>query len=95
MIFADALAIRGNYVLINHGLGIYSGYAHFSELHAQAGQQVAAGQIIGLSGNSGRSSAPHLHWEIALRGRWVDGLAFLDLWLPAPSSAESEADAPQ
>ena len=88
VIFADALAIRGNYVLIDHGLGIYSGYAHFSELHAQAGQQVAAGQIIGLSGNSGRSSAPHLHWEIALRGRWVDGLAFLDLWLPSPGSSE-------
>lgn len=93
--FADALAIRGNYVLIDHGLGIYSGCAHFSELHVQAGQPVAAGQIIGLSGNSGRSSAPHLHWEVALRGKWVDGAAFLALWLPSPSSAENDADAPQ
>ncbi len=85
--FAGALAIRGNYVLIDHGLGIFSGYAHLSELHVEAGQRVKAGQIIGLSGNSGRSSAPHLHWEIALRGNWVDGRAFLDLWLPAPSNA--------
>lgn len=92
---ADALAIRGNYVLVDHGLGIYSGYAHFSELHVQAGQPVAAGQIIGLSGNSGRSSAPHLHWEVALRGKWVDGAAFLKLWLPSPSSAESDANAAQ
>lgn len=95
VIFADALAIRGNYVLIDHGLGIYSGYAHFSELHVQEGQQVAAGQIIGLSGNSGRSSAPHLHWEVALRGKWVDGAAFLALWLPSPSSAEKDADEAQ
>lgn len=88
--FADALAIRGNYVLIDHGLGLFSGYAHFSELHVAAGQPVAAGQIIGLSGNSGRSSAPHLHWEIALRGEWVDGADFLTLWLPAPSLATDE-----
>ncbi len=89
--FADALAIRGNYALIDHGLGVYSGYAHFSELHVQAGQAVAAGQVIGLSGNTGRSSAPHLHWEVALRGRWVDGAAFLELWLPPHGSAESNA----
>ncbi len=95
VVFADALAIRGDYVLINHGLGIYSGYAHFSELHVEAGQSVAAGQIIGLSGNSGRSSAPHLHWEVALRGKWVDGAAFLALWLPSPSGAATDADAPQ
>lgn len=95
VIFADALAIRGNYALINHGLGVYSGYAHFSELHVDEGQPVAAGQIIGLSGNTGRSSAPHLHWEIALRGRWVDGLAFLDLWLPSPSGAQKDAGAAQ
>lgn len=92
---ADSLAIRGNYVLIDHGLGIYSGYGHFSELHVEAGQSVAAGQIIGLSGNSGRSSAPHLHWEVALRGKWVDGVAFLALWLPSPGGAENDADAPQ
>lgn len=93
--FADALAIRGNYVLIDHGLGIYSGYAHFSERHVEAGQAVAVGQIIGLSGNSGRSSAPHLHWEVALRGKWVDGAAFLSLWLPSPNGGENDANAPQ
>ena len=91
--FAGTLDIRGNYLLIDHGLGLYSGYAHFSELHASAGQRVDAGQIIGLSGNSGRSSAPHLHWEIAFRGRWVDGRALLDLWLPASSMAHDGADA--
>jgi len=91
--FAGPLQLRGNYVLIDHGLGIFSGYAHLSELHVQAGQRVAAGQVIGLSGNSGRSSAPHLHWEMLYRGKWVDGLAFLDLWLPAPKGEDETASA--
>jgi len=93
--FAGPLNIRGNYVLIDHGLGIYSGYAHFSEYHVEAGQRVKAGQIIGLSGNTGRSSAPHLHWEIAIRGNWVDGLTFLDLWLPAPNGSKADLNARQ
>ena len=85
--FAGSLDIRGQYTLIDHGFGVFSGYAHFSELHLRAGEAVEAGQIVGLSGNTGRSSAPHLHWEVLLRGEWVDGKAFLDLWLPAPSGS--------
>ncbi len=80
--FAGQLEIRGNYVLIDHGLGLYTGYAHFSALQVQAGQKLAAGQVIGISGNTGRSSAPHLHWEVRWQGRWVNGLALLELWLP-------------
>ena len=86
VVFAGQLEIRGGYVLIDHGLGLYSGYAHFSALGAQAGQAVDAGQIIGASGSTGRSSAPHLHWEARLRGRWIQGLALLDMWLPPPTS---------
>jgi len=89
--FAGQLDIRGNYVLIDHGLGLYSGYAHFSELHVAAGQRIEAGEIIGFSGNSGRSSAPHLHWETRLRGHWVDGAALLDMWLPTPSASVDAA----
>ena len=66
-------AIRGNYVLIDHGVGVISGYAHLSEMLVSAGQRVDAGQIIGLSGNTGRSSAPHLHWELLVHGEWADG----------------------
>ena len=83
VVFAGRLQIRGNSVILDHGYGIFSGYAHFSELHVEAGTRVAAGQIVGLSGNSGRSSGPHLHWEIIIQGEWVDGLSFLDMWLPA------------
>lgn len=82
VVFAGRLDIRGNYVMLDHGWGIYSGYAHFSQLNVERGQTVAAGQIIGLSGNTGRSIGPHLHWEISVHGEWVDGVAFLRLWLP-------------
>ncbi len=81
--FAGPLEIRGNAVFIDHGLGIYSGYAHLSEIQVAVGQRVAGGQVIGSAGNTGRSSGAHLHWEIVGQGEWLDGLAFLDLWLPA------------
>ena len=81
--FAGRLDIRGAYVMINHGYGVYSGYAHFSETHVTRGQPIAAGQVIGMSGNSGRSSGPHLHWEISVNGEWIDGLTLIDMWLPS------------
>ena len=81
--FAGRLDIRGNYVMINHGYGVYSGYAHFSATHVTRGQTIAAGQVIGMSGNSGRSSGPHLHWEISVNGEWIDGLDLIDMWLPS------------
>lgn len=54
----------GNYVLINHGNGYKTLYAHFSELGATVGQQVTKGQQIGKSGNTGNSTGPHLHIEL-------------------------------
>lgn len=83
VVFAGPLEIRGNSVFIDHGLSIYSGYAHLSEIDVEVGQRIVGGQVIGSSGNSGRSSGAHLHWEIVGQGIWLDGLAFLDLWLPA------------
>jgi len=81
--FAGRMDIRGNYVMIDHGYGVYSGYAHFSQIHVTRGQTIAAGQIIGMSGNTGRSSGPHLHWEMVVNGEWEDGLAFVNMWLPS------------
>lgn len=54
----------GNYVLINHGNGYKTLYAHFSELGVSEGQQVTKGQLIGKSGNTGNSTGPHLHIEL-------------------------------
>ena len=89
VVFADRMSIRGNYVLIDHGWGIYSGYAHFSQFSVVPGQTVMAGQVIGLSGNTGRSSGPHLHWEMIVNGQWVDGLQLIE----QPLSALFQGDA--
>lgn len=80
--FAGLLDIRGNYVVIDHGYGVYTGYAHLSQIHVTRGQSVVAGQIIGVSGNTGRSNGPHLHWELVVNGEWVDAVEFLEMWLP-------------
>ena len=83
IVFADMLDIRGNFLLVNHGLGVYSGYAHLAEFSVNVGDAISAGQVIGISGNSGRSSGPHLHWEVIVGGNWIDGLSVVDLWLPS------------
>ncbi len=80
--FAGRMDIRGNYVLIDHGHGIFSGYAHLSVIHVTQGQTLASGQIIGQVGTTGRSSSPHAHFEMLVNGLWVDSAEFLRLWLP-------------
>lgn len=54
----------GNAIVVKHENGTYSQYAHLSKLNVKAGQQVDSGQKIGLSGSTGNSSGPHLHFEI-------------------------------
>jgi len=80
--FAGQLDIRGNHVIIDHGYGIFSGYSHLSQVHVTTGQSIASGQIIGVTGNTGRSNGPHLHWEVAVNGEWVNSLDVLQMWLP-------------
>ncbi|MQT02455.1 M23 family metallopeptidase, partial [Streptomyces jumonjinensis] len=54
----------GNEVVVQHSDGKYSQYAHLSSLSVSAGQSVSGGQQIGLSGSTGNSTGPHLHFEI-------------------------------
>ncbi|MGW7262844.1 M23 family metallopeptidase [Streptomyces sp. NPDC054842] len=70
----------GNAVVIRHGNGTYSQYAHLSRVDVRVGQVVATGQHIALSGNTGNSSGPHLHFEIrttANYGSAIDPVSFL------------------
>jgi murein DD-endopeptidase MepM/ murein hydrolase activator NlpD len=68
----------GNFVKLNHGNGIQSGYGHMSRIVARAGQRVSRGQLIGYVGSTGMSTGPHLHFEIWKNGVSVNprGLSF-------------------
>ncbi|OLP56873.1 hypothetical protein BJF92_12460 [Rhizobium rhizosphaerae] len=67
----------GYLVEIDHGNGVATRYAHMSEIAVHNGQKVTAGTTLGFSGNTGRSTGPHLHYEVRLDGRPVDPMRFL------------------
>lgn len=69
--------IYGRFLIIEHGAGYRTLYAHAAELMARVGDLVESGEIIALSGSSGRSSAPHLHFEILRDGQPVDPLEYV------------------
>lgn len=58
----------GNYVVINHGYGFTTLYAHMSKLYVKKGDTIQRGQIIGAIGNTGSSTGPHLHYEVIVNG---------------------------
>ena len=68
----------GNSVVIDHGGGIFSQYYHLSKISVQPNERVNRGQIIGLSGQSGRVTGPHLHFGIAINGISVNPLSFIE-----------------
>jgi murein DD-endopeptidase MepM/ murein hydrolase activator NlpD len=71
---AESLQVRGNAVILDHGLGVYSGYYHLSEILVSEGQQVAQGDVIGRAGDTGLSTGVHLHWEMRVGGILVNPL---------------------
>jgi murein DD-endopeptidase MepM/ murein hydrolase activator NlpD len=75
--FADELDVTGNIIVVDHGAGLSSRYMHLSKFKIKSGQNVSKGDVIGFSGNSGRSSAPHLHWEVSWKGYPLDPVRFL------------------
>lgn len=66
----------GNHIEINHGYGYMTLYAHLSKYKVRAGQKVKRGDIIGYVGSTGRSEAPHLHYEVHKNGEVVNPLNF-------------------
>lgn len=66
----------GNSVIIDHGFGYTSRYAHLSAFNVKKGDKVVRGQIIGLVGTTGKSTAPHLHYEIEKNGKKIDPIHF-------------------
>lgn len=78
--YVGKLAIRGNYIVLDHGWGIFTGYAHASEIYVDVGDVVLQNEIIGAVGNTGRSTGPHLHFEIGVGGVWVNPLVGIPLF---------------
>jgi murein DD-endopeptidase MepM/ murein hydrolase activator NlpD len=72
VVFAGVQGSYGETILIDHGAGRQTRYAHLSERLVQSGDAVQAGQLIGRAGSSGRSTGPHLHFEVLVNGQRVD-----------------------
>ena len=75
--YTGSLPIRGNVVVVDHGFGVHTAYFHLQLIHVIVGQQIAAGQQVGTVGSTGRSTGPHLHWEVRIQGPAVDPIAWL------------------
>ena len=78
VVLAALLAVRGNMVIIDHGGGVFSGYAHMEAMQVTVGDVVARGDVLGRVGTTGLSTGAHLHWELSVAGVLVDGLRWLD-----------------
>jgi len=74
---ARNLFFSGNIVIVDHGMDIFTNYAHLSKIQVIEGQHIARGDPIGQVGSTGRVSGPHLHWGIKVNGVYVDPLQFL------------------
>lgn len=76
---ARDLYFSGKTVILDHGLGLFTSYCHFSRIMVKRGQIVRKGDVIGLVGSTGRSTGPHLHWGVKIQDSRVDPLALLSL----------------
>ncbi len=87
VVIAEMLTVRGGTVIIDHGLGIYTGVYHMSSVLVNVGDVVQPGQIVGEVGSTGFSTGNHLHWDLLVNGVWVDAMSWteqnLACWIAA------------
>lgn len=82
VVFVDELTVRGKFIVIDHGRGVFTAYAHLSKTLVEPGQTVKAGEKIGEVGTTGRSQGNHLHFEVAVGGVSVEPTFWLENALP-------------
>ena len=82
VLLARFLYFEGNCVVIDHGQGLLTLYFHLSEFKVKEGDAVTRGQLIGLSGGTGRATGPHLHVAVRWQGTYLDPARLLELPLP-------------
>ena len=78
VVMSGLYLVRGNLVVVDHGLGVFSLYGHMSERAVAVGDVVGKGEVLGYIGSTGLSTGAHLHWEMSVFGVLVDGLRWLD-----------------
>jgi hypothetical protein len=96
VVAAEFLDVRGNVVVLDHGYGIFSQYAHLSETAVRPGQLVEQGQLIGNVGATGRTNGPHLHFEIVVNGQPIDPIRWMAIdpdFIPPREVLPDEEDA--
>lgn len=79
VVLARKLYFEGNCVAIDHGLGLYTISMHLSRIDVHEGERVAKGQLLGLSGATGRVTGPHLHWAVRWQNAYLDPAKLLKL----------------
>jgi len=72
----------GNWIIIDHGFGYKTRYAHLKVITVAQGMKVKRGECIGESGNSGKSTGPHLHYEVMYKDNYVNPMSYVDLDMP-------------
>ena len=77
VIFAGWQSGYGNLIKGQHELGTETRYGHLSKIKVKVGQKVSQGSLIGAMGNTGRSTGPHLHYEVRVNGRAVNPMTFI------------------
>ena len=82
VLLARPLYFEGNFVVLDHGQGLLTLYLHLSEFKVKEGDQVKRGQVIGLSGGTGRATGPHLHVAVRWQGTYLDPAQLMRLRLP-------------
>ncbi|CEP67722.1 Duplicated hybrid motif [Moorella glycerini] len=90
VVFAGWMPVYGRAIIIDHGYGLTSMYGHNSELLVKTGEQVVRGQPIARVGSSGRSTGPHLHFQVKLNDQLQDPLKYLTGGEVAGSAGEKE-----
>lgn len=82
-VFSGTLNIQGNTLIVDHGLGVLTGYYHLSKIHITVGEVITRGQLLAEGGSSGLSSGPHLHWDLRVGNVPVNGLQWTETDLVA------------
>ena len=80
VVLAADLYFSGNVVIIDHGWGLYSYFAHLSSIAVEDGIRVEQGDVVGDVGATGRVTGPHLHWTVRLNDARVDPLSLMQLF---------------